>query len=144
MFLTVPANEWPVPLGLAPDGGKCWEALEVSTRTPWFLVTTRLEASGVVFMLTTAIAWETTLLAFVGKLPVESIEAIQMVAPCSTGVGEWVFRRVTAMWFAEESEMTETGPLIFSFADCGDVYDSHQRKVNHPKWPRELLFQRRS
>jgi hypothetical protein len=92
-------------------------------------------------MLTTAIAWERTLLTFVGELRAESIAAIQMVAPGATGTGEWVFRRVTAMWFAAESEAAETGPLLFSLADCDGVYDWRQRKVNSAKWPRELVFQ---
>ena len=143
MFITYPRQEWSVPRGLVPDSGRCWQAVEVSTRAPWFMVTLRVPSEGLRLLHTIALAWETTLMSFIGELTAESIAAIQLVAPLTDGTGEWELRRVKALWIPAKEEAPETGPLLFSFADCDDVYDCHQRRVSHTKLPRELLFQQR-
>jgi hypothetical protein len=105
------------------------------------LVTLRVASEGLSLLHTIALAWEMTLMSFISELTAESIATIQLVAPRTDGTGEWELRRVTALWIPAKEEAPETGPLLFSFAGCDDVYDWHQRKVNKATSPRELVFQ---
>jgi hypothetical protein len=42
MFATYPSNEFPIPEALLAPGVRCWRAVEVMTRLPWFLLTFRI------------------------------------------------------------------------------------------------------
>lgn len=140
MFMTTPDFEQWVPSALAPEGGAFWRAMTLVNQTPWYLVTYKHHEDDSVFVQTTLVAWESTLIEMVEALGAASVLSVHCVAPCHEGVREWAMRLISELWLPTDEEARNTGPLLFALDGEEGLYDSFHSKVLSREHRRKLLL----
>lgn len=140
MFVTRPAFEQRMPLGLGDDSSRYWLAVMLSVESPWFLLT-HMTAGGATNAVaqTVAVAWETTLMELLDSIGGESVVALRYIAPSNAPKRGWTMKEVSELWSASDVEADRTGPLLIRFRNEADLLDCFQGKVGGATEGRRLL-----
>lgn len=129
MFVTTPNFEEYMPKGLGPTGGRYWSAMLLSTETPWFLVSYRVD--GVMpFTQTAFVAWERTLLSLIEEVGTESVVSMRCITSPSTHEGKWTMGEISEIWLPDETNDEETGLLFFRLLGRDGLWDSFEQSTS--------------
>jgi hypothetical protein len=140
MFVTTPEFEQLVPKGLGSPHCRYWRAVPLSSETPWFLLQHRTLEGESTAIQTVAVAWESTLRQLVETAEPDSVVCVLCLAPSRSGGHGWSVKRASELWLPSESEVHETGPLLFGTDGEPALYDSYHRAVATVDPRRRLLI----
>jgi hypothetical protein len=143
MFITIPQAQIIVPPQWLPKGGSGYSAISITNQTPWFLVTFKNHHEDASILETMLVAWEEPLCGILDELNGYDVVSVSQMTSFLENRCEWTMRRVTEIWRAAESEVSETGPLIYAFQQNGDLYDWTERKVSRDLNGRKCVFHTR-
>ena len=126
MFATKPGFEDPTAQLLGDPGHEYWQLVELTTCQPWYLLTYKVATTdGSSIHQTMAIAWESTLATVIAGLPADAAQGLFVIRQAESGQTNWTMREVHTLWTPAESEEQDTGPLLFSFRDDSQIYNSY-------------------
>jgi hypothetical protein len=122
LFVTVPAFEQFVPLGLREAEQRFWVAAALSLNSAWYLFT--YEHDGEQEVHTLLASWETSLAELLLSMPDKSRRAIARFDPSpEDNALPWTMRWLESVWLTCPDE-GDLGPMVMRFQGEDEVRDS--------------------
>lgn len=119
MFMTAPGFEELIPAEIGGAEARYWTAVTLFAETPWFLVTFWQKEHELASTQTVAVTWETTLLSVFKSATAKEVLSTSRLSRDLVPEGLWLLRGIVELWVTSESEVDETGPLLFRL--LGDI-----------------------
>lgn len=111
MFVTTSEFEEHVPEPLRVPDQRFWQAVLLSSETPWFLVTLRPQFDSVELTQTVAVSWESALLSLVQNATAGAVISVARLNRDPLRDGSWLLSELIEMWAPASGEVRQTGPL---------------------------------
>jgi hypothetical protein len=116
MFVTSPAFEFQVPMGLALPGQRFWRSVGFSLNVPWFIVSIeyRDENEAASFSQDMLMSTDADVAEVLDGDAADSVIGLQYVEPPSySRTGSWRMRSVKKVWRAAQRSDAPSAPLVF-------------------------------
>ena len=140
MFITAPGLVQHLhPSQVAPR--QChWPAITLAMERPWYLLVHQVACGGRMRSQTSLVAWDTTLLDLLARMPATDITGIARVDRRHGAGPAWGLQWLDALWAPAPCESSAVGPLLFRLGQDPQLRSTHLQPVGEAPG-RRLLFE---
>ena len=114
MFITAPGLVQHLhPSQVAPRQTH-WPAITLALERPWYLLVHQVSCNGHKRSQTSLVAWDTTLLDLLARIPVADLSGIARLNRRRGAGPSWALEWISALWAPAPGEPLALGPLLFT------------------------------
>ena len=140
MFITAPGLVQHLhPSQVAPRQTH-WPAITLALERPWYLLVHRVSCKGQTLSQTSLVAWDTTLLDLLARIPMADLSGIARLERRRGAGPSWALEWISALWAPAPGESPALGPLLFQLGTDPQLRTTHRLPVAEAAG-RRLLYE---
>ncbi|CDN90380.1 MULTISPECIES: hypothetical protein [Hydrogenophaga] len=140
MFITAPGLVQHLhPSQVAPRQGH-WPAITLALVRPWYLLVYDVSYNGQKLSQTSLVAWDTTLLDLLARIPVADLSGIARLHRRRDAGPSWALEWIGALWAPAPCESPALGPVLFQLGQDPQLRTTDLLPVGQAPG-RRLLYQ---